>query len=219
MPFWVFTYILLPYINTLLTNLHFPFFSFHSSQSFRFTGNNSSANFLIFPVHVCPSLRSCTIFVISVFSWPLFFPMIFPSNLPIFQYCAPVFQYYIPIKQLPVSVFIPVSVLLLIPYFAFLSETVSLVLFFRFTIAFSVSRRRICLFLAVFPSGLGQTVVFTGYNSTHTTQHGRTLYCHNSTRHNSTRPQLDTPQLYTATTRHATTLHRPYGRKVEATIE
>ena len=40
-----------------------------------------------------------------------------------------------------------------------------------------------------------QAVVSTGYNSTHTTQHGTSLYGHNSTPHNSKRPQFDTAQL------------------------
>ena len=59
----------------------------------------------------------------------------------------------------------------------------------------------------------------TQHNSTrhNSTRHNSTR--HNLTRHNSARPQLDTLQRYMATSRHPTTLHRPYGRKVEATIE
>ena len=98
------------------------------------------------------------------------------------------------------------------------------------------------------PSFLQNTTLHS-HNSTHTTQHGTTLYGHNSIPHNSTRPwldtaqinmpqldtvQLDMPQLDTATTghgttrhvktrhgtiRHAKTLHRQHSRKVEAIIE
>ena len=78
------------------------------------------------------------------------------------------------------------------------------------------------------PSFLQDTTLHS-HNSTHTTQHGTSLYGHNSTPHNFKRPQLvtaqldmprfdtsqlDTTQLYTTTTR-----HRPHGRTVEATIQ
>ena len=83
------------------------------------------------------------------------------------------------------------------------------------------------------PSFLQGTTLHS-HNYTHTTQHGTSVYGHNSTPHNSKRPQLDraqlntpqlntpqfdtsqldTTQLYTATTRHSTTLHRLHGRMV-----
>ena len=42
-----------------------------------------------------------------------------------------------------------------------------------------------------------RAVVSIGYNSTHTTQQGTSLYGHNSIPHNSKRPQLDTAHLNT----------------------
>ena len=88
-------------------NLHFPFFWFHSSGSSRFTANISSANFLLFRVHICPSLRCCTISIFSAFSCPLFSAWYFhliqlSSNLPVLCSSFPIFQYYILVKQLSV---------------------------------------------------------------------------------------------------------------------
>ena len=52
-----------------------------------------------------------------------------------------------------------------------------------------------------------QVTTLHSHNSTHITQHGTTLYDHNSTPHNSTRPQLDTSQFDTSQLDTTTTLH------------
>ena len=78
------------------------------------------------------------------------------------------------------------------------------------------------------PSFLQDTTLHS-HNSTHTTQHGTSLYGHNSIPHNFKRPQLDTaqlntpqldtPQFDTPQPYTTTTLHRSHGRTVEATIQ
>ena len=113
------------------------------------------SNFFVFLVHICTSLRSRTISIFFVLSCPLFFPWYVPYSPVVFQSpknhssTFPVLHSNKAASGMP---FIPIFILRLPSFlFIFLRKTVSLVFLFRCTIllTLSVSRRRICFFLAL----------------------------------------------------------------------
>ena len=112
-------------------------------------------NFLVFLVHVFPSLRSRTFSIFSVFSCPLFCPWYFhliQSSSIIFQFSNDPVLYSskaaTSIPFIPVFISVCTHSIFRLPSFLYVSlrETVSLVLFFRFTSTFSCQA-------AVFPWG------------------------------------------------------------------